>query len=206
MILIFNSCLYKSNIFIFSRIISLLLKTIKVRIQSKSIFSRKKKDMSMKEDRLKKLNEKIVFEYITVEKSKPPSDTALVTEYTQKVILYGYLMVIYSNAIRVLHSVICWSFAKKLFACSFTLAPLILLLINVFDLRVDGLRLLWLFRRPIPYKAQDIGAWFYIVRILNVVGIVSNAFIIAFTSNWSTEVLEDRLDYRLLFVVIFEVD
>jgi hypothetical protein len=55
--------------------------------------------MSLKEDRLKKLNEKIVFEYITVEKSKPPSDTALVTEYTQKVILYGYLMVIYSNSI-----------------------------------------------------------------------------------------------------------
>lgn len=49
------------------------------------------------------------------------------------------------------------------------------------------------------------GAWFYIIRFLNVVGIISNAFIIAFTSNWSNTFLQNKLEYRLLFVVVFEV-
>lgn len=94
----------------------------------------------------------------------------------------------------------------KLFACSFTLGPLIMFLIHILDLRIDGLRLLWLFRRPVAHRAQDIGAWFYIIRILNVVGIVSNAFIIAFTSNWSNNVLQGKLENRLLFIVVFEVN
>ncbi|RNA02561.1 anoctamin-1 [Brachionus plicatilis] len=57
-----------------------------------------------------------------------------------------------------------------LFACTFSLGPLFVLVINVIDLRIDG-------------------AWFHIIRFLNIAGIVSNAFIIAFTSNWSKNML-----------------
>jgi hypothetical protein len=93
----------------------------------------------------------------------------------------------------------------KLFACSFTLGPLILLLICAIDLRIDAIRLLWLYRRPIGYRAQDIGAWEKIITFINVCGIVSNGFIIGFTSNWSKTFLEDKLSNRLIFVIAFEV-
>ena len=48
-----------------------------------------------------------------------------------------------------------WCF--QLFATSFPLAPLLALLTNMFDLRVDAKRLLWWYRRPIALVAQDIG-------------------------------------------------
>lgn len=44
-----------------------------------------------------------------------------------------------------------------MFSASFTLAPLLVLIINLIDLRLDAQRLLWLYRRPVGYKAQDIG-------------------------------------------------
>ncbi len=46
----------------------------------------------------------------------------------------------------------------QLFAASFPLAPLIALLINMVDLKIDAKRLLWMYRRPVGRIAQDIGA------------------------------------------------
>lgn len=73
------------------------------------------------------------------------------------------------------------------------------------DLRVDASRILWMFRRPVAYRAQDIGMFNYILQFINVCGIVSNAFIIGFTSQWSKETLV-TLENRLICVVIFEVN
>jgi hypothetical protein len=94
-----------------------------------------------------------------------------------------------------------------MFACTFSLGPLIFLLVTIIDLRVDALRSLWLYKRPIGYKAQDIGAWFSILRFLNATGIITNAFIIAFTSNWAknSPLIEGKLEKRFIFVVVFEV-
>ena len=50
-----------------------------------------------------------------------------------------------------------------------------------------------------------VGSWFYIMRFLNVASIISNAFLIAFTSNWSKTFLENKLEYKFVFVVAFEV-
>lgn len=92
-----------------------------------------------------------------------------------------------------------------MFACSFPLGPLVLLVTSMLDVRVDALKLLWLRRRPVAQRAQDIGAWANIIQFLNLAGMVTNAFIIAFTSSWSHTVLEDKLENRLLFIVVFEV-
>nr|XP_006816507.1 PREDICTED: anoctamin-5-like [Saccoglossus kowalevskii] len=46
-----------------------------------------------------------------------------------------------------------------LFACSLPLAPLIALLTNLCDIRVDAKRLLWFNRRPVALVAQDIVSW-----------------------------------------------
>jgi hypothetical protein len=45
----------------------------------------------------------------------------------------------------------------QLFAAAFPLAPLIALVTNMFDLRLDAKRLLWTNRRPVAYRAEDIG-------------------------------------------------
>ena len=45
----------------------------------------------------------------------------------------------------------------QLFAASLSLAPLIAFIILIIDIRVDAKRLLWLYRRPVAFIAQDIG-------------------------------------------------
>jgi len=44
-----------------------------------------------------------------------------------------------------------------LFAASLPIAPLIALMTILIDIRIDAKRLLWLYRRPVPFIAQDIG-------------------------------------------------
>jgi len=44
-----------------------------------------------------------------------------------------------------------------LFAASFPLAPLLALLTNVIDVRVDAKRMLWMYRRPVAQIRGDIG-------------------------------------------------
>lgn len=45
----------------------------------------------------------------------------------------------------------------QLFAATFPLAPLIALLTNAIDMKVDARRLLWTNRRPLAFRAEDIG-------------------------------------------------
>ncbi|KAL8574715.1 hypothetical protein ACOMHN_055780 [Nucella lapillus] len=74
--------------------------------------------------------------FLKHEHLKPTLGDFTLDEYTEKIIQYGFLM---------------------LFATSFPLAPLLALLTNMIDLRVDAKRLLWWYRRPIADVAQDIG-------------------------------------------------
>lgn len=48
-------------------------------------------------------------------------------------------------------------FQFQLFAASFPLAPLMAILLNLIDIRIDAKRMLWSNRRPIAYIRQDIG-------------------------------------------------
>ena len=50
-----------------------------------------------------------------------------------------------------------------------------------------------------------IGSWFLIIRVINVISIINNSFLIAFTSNWSNEFFGDNYTNRYIFVVVFEV-
>ena len=45
----------------------------------------------------------------------------------------------------------------QLFAAAFPLAPLIALLTNAIDMKIDASRLLWIDRRPVAFRAEDIG-------------------------------------------------
>jgi len=59
-----------------------------------------------------------------------------------------------------------------LFAASLSLAPLIAFIILVIDIRVDAKRLLWIYRRPVAYIAQDLGQHFIIVIIVIIIVII----------------------------------
>ncbi|KAG0713646.1 Anoctamin-2 [Chionoecetes opilio] len=69
-------------------------------------------------------------------------------------------------------------------------------------------KLLSHFRRPIPQRVKDIGVWFKILDSIGKLAVITNAFIIAFTSNFIPELvyryvvsdgksLDGFLDYSL---------
>ncbi|KAG7245455.1 hypothetical protein INR49_010906 [Caranx melampygus] len=70
-----------------------------------------------------------------------------------------------------------------LFVASFPLAPLLALINNVIEVRVDAWKLTTQFRRPVAAKAHSIGAWEEILSGIAVLSVVTNAFIVAFTSD-----------------------
>uniref|UniRef100_A0A8D3DE51 Anoctamin n=1 Tax=Scophthalmus maximus TaxID=52904 RepID=A0A8D3DE51_SCOMX len=70
-----------------------------------------------------------------------------------------------------------------LFVASFPLAPLLALINNIIEVRVDAWKLTTQFRRPVAAKAHSIGAWEEILSGIAVLSVVTNAFIVAFTSD-----------------------
>ncbi|XP_028425965.1 LOW QUALITY PROTEIN: anoctamin-6 [Perca flavescens] len=70
-----------------------------------------------------------------------------------------------------------------LFVASFPLAPVLALVNNLFEIRVDAWKIHTQFRRIVPEKAQDIGAWQPILQGIAILAVATNAMIIAFTSD-----------------------
>ncbi|XP_023649648.2 anoctamin-5 isoform X2 [Paramormyrops kingsleyae] len=70
-----------------------------------------------------------------------------------------------------------------LFVASFPLAPLLALLNNIVEVRVDAWKFTTQLRRPMAAKAHSIGAWEEILNVVAVLSVVTNAFIMAFTSD-----------------------
>lgn len=92
----------------------------------------------------------------------------LFPEYLEMVLQYGFVTI---------------------FVSSFPLAPLFALLNNVFEMRLDAKKLLTHFRRPISQRVKDIGIWFKILDSIGKLAVITNAFIIAFTSNFIPELV-----------------
>jgi hypothetical protein len=107
----------------------------------------------------REFNEKCVSFYLKVEQNKQSFDETITEEYLEKVTLYGYLIVRNFCSLMIKKFVCAKNMNNnfKLFGSSFNLAPLLILIILLIDLRTDAQRLLWLYRRPIGFKAQDIG-------------------------------------------------
>ncbi|XP_052336908.1 anoctamin-5 isoform X2 [Oncorhynchus keta] len=90
------------------------------------------------------------------------SHLGLFYEYLEMVIQFGFI---------------------TLFVASFPLAPLLALLNNIIEVRVDAWKFTTQFRRPVAAKAHSIGAWQEILNGVAVFSVVTNAFIVAFTSD-----------------------
>ncbi|KAF3425387.1 hypothetical protein E2986_02577 [Frieseomelitta varia] len=79
-----------------------------------------------------------------------------------------------------------------IFVAAFPLAPFFALLNNIFEMRLDAKKLLVMYRRPVGQRVIDIGIWYRILDSISKLSVITNAFIIAFTSNFIP-----RLVYRI---------
>uniref|UniRef100_A0A8D0CD79 Anoctamin n=1 Tax=Salvator merianae TaxID=96440 RepID=A0A8D0CD79_SALMN len=93
---------------------------------------------------------------------QPVGKLGLFYEYLEMVIQFGFV---------------------TLFVASFPLAPILALINNLLEIRVDAWKITTQFRRMVPQKAQDIGAWQPIMQGIAILAVVTNAMIIAFTSD-----------------------
>ncbi|XP_018398327.1 PREDICTED: anoctamin-1-like [Cyphomyrmex costatus] len=96
---------------------------------------------------------------------------SLFPEYLEMVLQYGFVTI---------------------FVAAFPLAPFFALLNNVFEMRLDAKKLLTMYRRPVGQRVRDIGIWYRILDSISKISVITNAFIIAFTSNFIP-----RLVYRI---------
>ncbi|KAG1673587.1 Anoctamin-7 [Nymphon striatum] len=76
-----------------------------------------------------------------------------------------------------------------IFVAAFPLAPLFALLNNWVEIRLDAQKIVCETRRIVPERAQDIGVWFRILETLAHLAVISNAFLIAFTSDFLPKLL-----------------
>ncbi|XP_033750082.1 anoctamin-7-like isoform X2 [Pecten maximus] len=76
-----------------------------------------------------------------------------------------------------------------IFVAAFPLAPLFALLNNWVEIRLDAQKFVCETRRPVADRAQDIGVWFSILDALAQLAVISNAFLIAFTSEFLPRLL-----------------
>lgn len=96
---------------------------------------------------------------------------SLFNEYLEMVLQYGFVTI---------------------FVAAFPLAPFFALLNNVLEVRFDANKLLRFHRRPVTQRVRDIGVWYRILDCIGKLSVITNGFIIAFTSEFIP-----RLVYRL---------
>ncbi|XP_067849856.1 anoctamin-9 isoform X2 [Heptranchias perlo] len=71
-----------------------------------------------------------------------------------------------------------------IFVAAFPLAPLLALVNNLFEIRLDAKKMLVLQRRPIPRKAKDIGIWVRLLEAVGVLAVIGNGLVISITSDF----------------------
>ncbi|XP_071532826.1 anoctamin-7-like isoform X2 [Panulirus ornatus] len=76
-----------------------------------------------------------------------------------------------------------------IFVAAFPLAPLFALLNNWVEIRLDAQKFVCETRRPVSERAQNIGIWFTILDFMAHLAVISNAFLIAFTSEFLPRLL-----------------
>ncbi|XP_071483515.1 anoctamin-4-like isoform X8 [Diadema antillarum] len=73
---------------------------------------------------------------------------------------------------------------STIFVAAFPLAPFFALLNNLIEIRLDAFKFISQLRRPVAKRAQDIGAWYAILVSIGNLSVLTNALVIAFTSEF----------------------
>lgn len=77
---------------------------------------------------------------------------------------------------------------------AFPLAPLLALLNNIFEIRLDAYKFTTMLRRPIPERTNIQSTWLSILQLISSLCVITNGLIIAFTSTFI-----DRLVYHYAY-------
>ncbi|KAM7015837.1 anoctamin-9 [Tautogolabrus adspersus] len=89
-----------------------------------------------------------------------------------------------------LEMVVQFSFTT-IFVAAFPLAPLLALINNVFEIRLDAIKMVRLERRLVPRKTNDIGVWTKVLEAIGVLAVIANGLVIGVSSDFIP-----RLVYR----------
>ncbi|XP_068169094.1 anoctamin-9-like [Antennarius striatus] len=89
-----------------------------------------------------------------------------------------------------LEMVIQFSFTT-IFVAAFPLAPLLALINNIFEIRLDAIKMVKLERRLVPRKTNDIGVWTKVLEVVGVLAVIANGLVIGVSSDFIP-----RLVYR----------
>ncbi|XP_063326717.1 anoctamin-9-like [Pelmatolapia mariae] len=89
-----------------------------------------------------------------------------------------------------LEMVIQFSFTT-IFVAAFPLAPLLALINNIFEIRLDAIKMVHLEQRLVPKKTNDIGVWTKLLEAIGVLAVIANGLVIGITSDFIP-----RLVYR----------
>ncbi|XP_068457670.1 anoctamin-9-like [Clinocottus analis] len=89
-----------------------------------------------------------------------------------------------------LEMVVQFSFTT-IFVAAFPLAPLLALINNVFEIRLDAIKMVRLERRLVPRKTNDIGVWTKVLEAIGVLAVIANGLVIGVSSDFVP-----RLVYR----------
>ncbi|XP_031148568.1 anoctamin-9-like isoform X2 [Sander lucioperca] len=89
-----------------------------------------------------------------------------------------------------LEMVVQFSFTT-IFVAAFPLAPLLALINNIFEIRLDAIKMVRLERRLVPGKTNDIGVWTNVLEVIGVLAVIANGLVIGVTSDFIP-----RLVYR----------
>ncbi|XP_066923434.1 anoctamin-7-like [Clytia hemisphaerica] len=71
-----------------------------------------------------------------------------------------------------------------MFVAAFPLAPLIALITNLIEIRIDAINMIKAYRRPIAYKSEGIGVWYDILVTLTTIAVLVNGFVLSLTSEF----------------------
>ena len=69
-----------------------------------------------------------------------------------------------------------------MFVAAFPLAPLLALLNNVFEIRLDAYKYTTQMRRPLGYQVRDIGIWSKILEAMTYISVIFNVSQIALST------------------------
>jgi len=97
-----------------------------------------------------------------VHESKMPAYPSTVGDYAECILMYGYLV---------------------LFGVAFPLTVVVLFVDNLIEVRTDAFKILKVYQRVNADKAANIGAWFYILKIITFIAMFTNAGLLVFTAN-----------------------
>uniref|UniRef100_A0A3P8V877 Anoctamin n=1 Tax=Cynoglossus semilaevis TaxID=244447 RepID=A0A3P8V877_CYNSE len=89
-----------------------------------------------------------------------------------------------------LEMVIQFSFTT-IFVAAFPLAPMLALLNNIIEIRLDAIKMVRLERRLVPRKTNDIGVWTQVLEAIGVLAVIANGLVIGVSSDFVP-----RLVYR----------